>query len=43
MFGVIVTSKLEERLEWLKEVRKTVDVYFPISPEKKLVWKTKKN
>lgn len=34
MFGVIVTSKLEERLEWLKEVRKTVDVYFPISPEK---------
>jgi len=34
MFGVIVTSKLEERLDWLKEVRKTVDVYFPISPEK---------
>jgi len=34
MFGVIVTSKLEERLDWLKEVRETVDMYFPISPEK---------
>lgn len=29
MFGVIVTSKLEERLGWLKEVRETVDTYFP--------------
>ena len=34
MFGVIVTSKLEERLDWLKEVRETVDMYFPISSEK---------
>jgi putative NADPH-quinone reductase len=34
MFGVIVTSKLEERLGWLKEVRETVDIYFPVSPEK---------
>ncbi|MCC4766868.1 flavodoxin family protein [Methanosarcina sp. DH1] len=34
MFGVIVTSKLEERQDWLKEVRETVDMYFPISPEK---------
>lgn len=29
MFGVIVTSKFEERQEWLKEVRKIVDMYFP--------------
>lgn len=29
MFGVIVTSKLEERLGWLKEVKETVDMYFP--------------
>jgi putative NADPH-quinone reductase len=29
MFGVIVTSKLEERQAWLKEVEKTVNEYFP--------------
>ncbi|HII92830.1 MAG TPA: NAD(P)H-dependent oxidoreductase [Methanosarcina sp.] len=29
MFGVIVTSKFEERLGWLKEVKETVDMYFP--------------
>ncbi|MDQ1275092.1 MAG: hypothetical protein QG610_665, partial [Euryarchaeota archaeon] len=29
MFGVIVTSKPEERQNWLKEVENTVDVYFP--------------
>lgn len=41
MFGVIVTSKLEERLDWLEEVRKIVDMYFPISPEKNLFEKSK--
>jgi len=30
MFGVIVTSKLEERQAWLKEVSKTVNAYFPV-------------
>ncbi len=29
MFGVVVTSKLEERQAWLKEVGKIVDTYFP--------------
>jgi len=29
MYGVIVTSKLEERQDWLKEVRKIVNTYFP--------------
>jgi NAD(P)H dehydrogenase (quinone) len=29
MFGVMVTSKLEERQAWLKEVRETVNVHFP--------------
>lgn len=29
MFGVIVTSKLEERQNWLKEVENTVNMYFP--------------
>ncbi|AKB80399.1 azoreductase [Methanosarcina horonobensis HB-1 = JCM 15518] len=29
MFGVIITSKLEERQKWLKEVENTVDMYFP--------------
>jgi putative NADPH-quinone reductase len=29
MFGVVVTSKLEERQAWLKEVREIVDMYFP--------------
>jgi NAD(P)H dehydrogenase (quinone) len=29
MFGVMVTSKLEERQDWLNEVRETVNVHFP--------------
>jgi NAD(P)H dehydrogenase (quinone) len=29
MFGVVISSKLEERKEWLKEVRETVNIYFP--------------
>jgi NAD(P)H dehydrogenase (quinone) len=29
IFGVIVTSKLEERQDWLKEVKETVDIHFP--------------
>jgi len=29
MFGVIVTSKLEERHEWLEEVKDTVNMHFP--------------
>ena len=29
VFGVMVTSKLEERKEWLNEVRQTVNMYFP--------------
>ncbi len=29
MFGVIVTSSLEERQAWLKEVKEKVDEYFP--------------
>jgi putative NADPH-quinone reductase len=29
MFGVVVTSKLEERQRWLKEVENTVNMYFP--------------
>ncbi len=29
MFGVVVTSKLEERQAWLKEVGKIVNDYFP--------------
>lgn len=29
MFGVIVTSKLEERQNWLKEVRETINIHFP--------------
>lgn len=29
MFGVIVTSKLEERQNWLREVENTVNMYFP--------------
>jgi putative NADPH-quinone reductase len=29
MFGVIVTSKLEERQVWLEEVRETVNIHFP--------------
>lgn len=29
MFGVIVTSKLEERQAWLEEVRETVNIHFP--------------
>jgi putative NADPH-quinone reductase len=29
MFGVIVTSKLEERQSWLIEVREAVNVHFP--------------
>lgn len=29
MFGVVVTSKLEKRQAWLKEVEKTVNEYFP--------------
>ncbi len=41
MFEVIVISKLEERLGWLREVRKTVDMYFPISSEKNLFEKPK--
>ena len=36
MFGVIVTSKFEERQAWLKEVRNIVNTYFPISPDKAL-------
>jgi putative NADPH-quinone reductase len=29
MFGVIVTSTLEERRKWLNEVKETIDRYFP--------------
>lgn len=29
MFNVIVTSSEEQRKEWLKEVRQTIDEYFP--------------
>ena len=29
MFGVMVTSKLEERQDWLNEVREMVNVHFP--------------
>jgi len=29
MFGVIVTSRLEQRQQWLTEVRDTVKKYFP--------------
>jgi NAD(P)H dehydrogenase (quinone) len=29
MFGVIVTSKLEERQAWLEEVRETMNIHFP--------------
>ena len=29
IFGVIVTSKLEERQDWLNEVRETVNTHFP--------------
>lgn len=29
MFGVIITSKLEERQDWLEEVRKIVNRHFP--------------
>lgn len=29
LFGVIVTSKFEERQAWLKEVRDTVNIHFP--------------
>jgi putative NADPH-quinone reductase len=29
MFGIIVTSTLNERKEWLEEVRETVNRYFP--------------
>lgn len=29
MFGVVVTSKLEERQNWLSEVRETVNMFFP--------------
>ena len=29
MFGIVVTSTEEQRTEWLGEVRKTVDSYFP--------------
>ena len=28
-FSVIVTSTLEQRIEWLKEVQETVNTYFP--------------
>jgi putative NADPH-quinone reductase len=30
MFGVIVTSTLEERQAWLEEVKETVNAYFPV-------------
>jgi len=30
MFGVIVTSKLEERQDWLEEVEEIVNAYFPV-------------
>jgi NAD(P)H dehydrogenase (quinone) len=30
MFGIIVTSTEQQRIEWLKEVRKTVDSIFPL-------------
>jgi NAD(P)H dehydrogenase (quinone) len=29
MFGVIVTSKLEERQAWLKEIDEIVNIHFP--------------
>ncbi|MGD0153671.1 MAG: NAD(P)H-dependent oxidoreductase [Thermacetogeniaceae bacterium] len=29
MFGVIVTSTLEQRLQWLEEVQATIDRFFP--------------
>jgi len=29
MFGIIVTSAEDQRIEWLDEVRKTVDSFFP--------------
>jgi putative NADPH-quinone reductase len=29
MFGIIVTSSEKQRIEWLDEVRKTVDSFFP--------------
>jgi len=31
MFGIIVTSAEKQRIEWLDEVRKTVDSFFPKS------------
>jgi starch synthase len=32
MFGVMVTSSPEQRLEWLSKVRQTVDQHFPAVP-----------
>jgi putative NADPH-quinone reductase len=33
MFNIIVTSSMEQRKEWLQEVRQTVDKYFPESAQ----------
>ena len=31
MFGIMVTSSEKQRIEWLDEVRETVDSYFPVA------------
>lgn len=32
MYGVVVTSTLEERRRWLQDVQETVQTYFPAAP-----------
>ncbi|MBU1234338.1 MAG: NAD(P)H-dependent oxidoreductase [Proteobacteria bacterium] len=34
MFNIVVVSSEKQRKEWLEEVRKTVDDYFPVSTSK---------